>query len=60
MGRMVRLIGGFLRDQRGTETLEWGLVCALIVVGTIATITLVGPKVKGLWEKFNDELPATP
>ena len=57
MTRMVRLIRAFLRDERGTETLEWGLVCALIVVGTIVTIKFVGPKVSALWDKFNDELP---
>ena len=31
-------------DERGTETLEWSLVCGLIVVAVIAAIALFGPK----------------
>ena len=27
-----------LKDERGTETLEWGLVCGLLVIGAIAAI----------------------
>ena len=47
----------FLRDERGTETLEWGLICGLIVVGAIAMITLVGPKISKLWNEMNSSIP---
>ena len=30
----------FLRDEQGTETLEWGLICGLIVVGAILLFAL--------------------
>jgi len=46
-----------LRDERGTETLEWGLICGLIVVGAIAMITLVGPKISKLWNEMNSSIP---
>ena len=46
-----------LRDERGTEVLEWGLVAGLIVVGSIAAIVLLGPKVKDLWDDIAAELP---
>lgn len=47
----------FLRDECGTETLEWGLICGLIVVGAIAMITLVGPKISKLWNEMNSSIP---
>jgi Flp pilus assembly pilin Flp len=49
-----------LSDERGTETLEWGLVCGLIVVGAITAITLIGPKISGMWNNLNNEIPAQP
>ncbi|MEO6434840.1 MAG: Flp family type IVb pilin [Tepidisphaeraceae bacterium] len=48
----------FLTDESGTETLEWGLVCGLIVVGSIAAITTIGPKITDLWNDINADLPA--
>jgi Flp pilus assembly pilin Flp len=49
MRRIARAIGRFWRDQRGTEALEWGLVCGLIVVGAITAIATIGPKVVKFW-----------
>ena len=40
----------FAKDERGTEALEWGLVCGLIVVGAIAAIKAIGPKVQRVWQ----------
>jgi Flp pilus assembly pilin Flp len=54
---MAKAFRSFMRDERGTETLEWGLVCGLIVVGTIAAITMIGPKVKTLWNDLNSKIP---
>ena len=47
----------FLRDERGTEVLEWGLVAGLIVVGSIAAIQAVGPKVADLWNDADAQIP---
>jgi Flp pilus assembly pilin Flp len=49
-------IAAFLRDEAGTETLEWGLVCGLIVVGAVVAITAIGPKVTGMWNDLNNEI----
>jgi len=60
---MQRLLGRvvcFLRDERGTETLEWGLVCGLIVVGAIIAISMIGPKVSLMWNNVNNKIPNTP
>jgi pilus assembly protein Flp/PilA len=58
MKRMMKWVGSFLRDEQGTETLEWGLVCGLIVVGAIVAITAIGPKVTDMWNDVNNEIPA--
>jgi len=53
----ARLLREVICDEQGTETLEWGLVCSLIVIGTIAAITLIGPKVKSQWDAINAAIP---
>ena len=54
LGRALRR---FLRDERGTETLEWGLVCGLLVIGAITVIALIGPKMTDMWNDVNNEIP---
>jgi Flp pilus assembly pilin Flp len=44
-------------DERGTEVLEWGLVAGLIVVGAIAAMVLIGPKVATIWNNANALIP---
>jgi Flp pilus assembly pilin Flp len=57
----MKAIKAFLRDERGTETLEWGLVCGLIVLGAITAIGFIGPKVTAMWNNLNNKIPnATP
>jgi len=58
MHRIPQWVGSFLRDEQGTETLEWGLVCGLIVVGAILAITAIGPKVTSMWNDVNNQIPA--
>lgn len=55
---MLNLIKRFVRDEQATETLEWGLVCGLIVVGAVAAIVLIGPKVTDMWNDLEAEIPA--
>jgi Flp pilus assembly pilin Flp len=57
----MRKLVAFLKDDSGTETLEWGLVCGLIVVGAITAIAFIGPKVTDMWNDLNNKIPnATP
>ena len=53
----MRKIIAFLKDDSGTETLEWGLVCGLIVVGALAAIGFIGPKVTDMWNDLNNKIP---
>ena len=54
----VSKIRRFWADEGGTETLEWGLVCGLLVIGAIAALALIGPKVTDMWNDVNNEIPA--
>jgi Flp pilus assembly pilin Flp len=51
-------VGRFLRDDSGTETMEWGLVCGLLVIGAIVALTFIGPKVTDMWNDVNNSIPA--
>ena len=42
MGRVVRLLNRFVREDDGLETVEYAIIAGLIVVGTIATIVAIG------------------
>ena len=55
---MLRKISAFLKDESGTETLEWGLVCGLIVIGAITALVLIGPKITDMWNDTNTAIPA--
>jgi len=57
MKAFIQRAARFVRDERGTETLEWGLVCGLIVVGAIVAISAIGPKVKTMWDNTNSAIP---
>jgi Flp pilus assembly pilin Flp len=54
----MRTVLAFWKDEAGTETLEWGLVCGLIVVGAITALALIGPKVTDMWNDMNNQIPA--
>jgi len=55
----MRKVAAFVKDESATESLEWGLVCGLIVVGTIAAISLIGPKISDLWNDVASAVPDT-
>ncbi len=55
----------FLRDERGTETVEWAIIIGLIAVGAITFAGLIGQHVydafSGLSDAFDTAtVPAAP
>jgi len=46
----------FIRDDRGLETVEWGILAALIVTGLVTVVGLLGSQVLG---KFTSLQTAT-
>ena len=55
---VMRKVVAFLLDESGTETLEWGLVCGVLVIGAITALALIGPKVTDMWNDMNNSIPA--
>ena len=39
----------FLKEEEGTEIVEWALILALIIILAIAAITLVGQNTSTVW-----------
>ena len=39
----------FFKEEEGTEVVEWALILVLVIVLTIAAITLVGGRTSNAW-----------
>jgi pilus assembly protein Flp/PilA len=48
--RMFRMLGA---DQRGATAIEYGLICALIVIGMMAGLEKLGGGTNGMWGKLS-------
>ena len=64
MGRVVRLLNRFVREDDGLETVEYAIIAGLIVVGTIVTIASIGVWVNTRFQEIDTALatgsPSTP
>lgn len=49
--QIVHFIQQFARDEEGVTAIEYGLIAALIGVGIISTVTLVGTDLNLLFTK---------
>ena len=47
----------FVRDEGGTETVEWAVVLGIIAVGAIALAGTIGAFVTGAFQNLVDQLP---
>ena len=55
---MKNLIVRFVREEKGQDLIEYGLLVAIITTGAITAITLIGPKVTDYFADLNTSLPA--
>jgi Flp pilus assembly pilin Flp len=53
MFTVKKLIGRLALEDKGSEVLEYALILGLIVVATIAAVTLVGTKVLARWNSVS-------
>ena len=53
---LKQFFGGFIRDERGGEVLEYAIIVGLIVVAAIAAITSVGTKVLAKWTSLDTSI----
>jgi Flp pilus assembly pilin Flp len=52
------LLNSFVSDDRGTETVEWGLMAALIVGGLVLTLAAIGVWLTNRFEGLQTDLEA--
>ena len=50
----------FLKDERGTETVEWAIIIGLIAVGAIAAAAEIGTHVTTAFETLDAALDGPP
>ena len=46
---MRKLFGTLWRDNRGTSAVEYGFICAMIIIGLVSAIKGVADENSGLW-----------
>lgn len=48
----------FLREEAGATAIEYGLIASLISVAIVAALTLLGPKLAGVFQTVTNSLNA--
>ena len=46
---MLEMVKRFYKEEEGTEVVEWALILVLVIVLTVAAITLVGTNTSTAW-----------
>jgi len=54
---MSKFLNGFIADESGATAIEYGLIAALIAVVLIASISILGTKVGGTFDKISGQMP---
>jgi Flp pilus assembly pilin Flp len=52
MKTLMQLVRGFVREEEGTETVEWALVAGLIIVAAAASWGIIGGDVTSIIQKL--------
>ena len=47
-------------DESGQGMVEYGLILGLIAVAAIAALVILGPRIKGIFDKANTEINQVP
>lgn len=55
----MKRIWQFVKDDRGTETVEWGIVAGLLVVGLVALFSSIGTWVNDKITTLDNDLAGT-
>ena len=56
MRRFNGLIGGFVRDVRGTTAIEYGLIAALVAIGMLVGLQALGAGNNSSWGNTSDKI----
>ncbi|PKM44523.1 MAG: Flp family type IVb pilin [Firmicutes bacterium HGW-Firmicutes-8] len=53
---MLALMKGLWREERGQGMTEYGLILALLVIGVIAVLVVMGPNLVAKFQNVSDNL----
>ncbi|XKH61077.1 hypothetical protein LG290_04800 [Halomonas sediminis] len=56
MNKLMQGIERFWKDEEGAETVEWVLVCALLVAGFVAGYAALGENISGVFTAIANKL----
>ena len=48
----------FLKDENGQGMVEYALILGLIAIAAVVVLVVLGPKIKGLFSKAEQNVPA--
>lgn len=54
---MSKFLTSFIADESGATAIEYGLIAALIAVVLIASMSVLGTRVSGTFDKISSEMP---
>ena len=57
MTKLTSIAKKFVSDENAAEVTELGIVLALVVAASVATIALIGPKIQAAYTLTNTNLP---
>lgn len=57
---MKKFVNWLKSEESGQGMVEYGLIIALIAVGVIAALVILGPKVAGIFTGISGSIPAAP
>lgn len=52
----MRRFFGFLKDQRGATSVEYGLILALIFLAIVGAVSLFAATTTGMWNDVADQV----
>ncbi len=53
---MLKVLKSLVREERGQGMTEYGLILALLVIGVIAVLVVMGPKLVQRFQNVSDNL----
>lgn len=57
MSTIISAVRSFIADEEGVTALEYGMIAALIAAVIVGTVSVLGEKVDGAFNKISGELP---
>lgn len=56
MRALVKLIHRLIRDSKAATAIEYGLICALIVLAIMSALLALGTVTSDMWNKVSDKV----